>query len=506
MKYIVTLLSFFCTSIIIAQDAQMIFSKPTKLSDAVNSSCDELSATISQDGTVLLFSRAICKDNIGGEVAGQDVYMSKKNDDGSWGTAFNLGSVINNKFENAPAGLSEDKNKIFLFNVYRSGNRMSPGLSFSTKKGSDTSWHLPKAIVLKNFKFAQKSFISVSVTPDSKHMVISRYRKDSTDAEDLFISHADDKGNWSEPVNMGQDVNSVGFETSPFLANDSTLYFASNGWGGYGDADIFVSKRLDKSWMKWSRPQNLGNNINTKGFDGYFSVSKNGDAYFVSGDSPDAMGDIYTSKLVRPFNTLTVNLVNSETNAPLNVATVTCSLKEGKELVGKTIASGGKADFKVKPDPAKIYVVVHAEGFISADYIVEQTQPRYNKDTSVTVALAPIKIGQKVSLDHIYFEFGKADLLEESNDQLDVLVELLQENPNMEILIGGHTDNVGDKVRNKTLSESRVKSVDDYLISKGINTQRIKYKGYGDTKPVAKNDTEEGRAKNRRVEFTILKK
>jgi outer membrane protein OmpA-like peptidoglycan-associated protein len=164
------------------------------------------------------------------------------------------------------------------------------------------------------------------------------------------------------------------------------------------------------------------------------------------------------------------------------------------------------ANIKISSQPKKYFFVVHAEGYVSADQLFDVNALMENRDTSFTLTMTPIEVGQTVRLNNIFFETGKATLLEESNSELDVLVELLQENATMEILISGHTDNKGNAKLNQKLSEDRVKSVDAYLVSKGIETKRLTYKGFGSTKPVADNKTEEGRAKNRRVEFKILKK
>jgi outer membrane protein OmpA-like peptidoglycan-associated protein len=509
MKKNLLLLGFFsvlATIVTNAQEAAFIFLKPIKLDSTVNTACDETSPVISSDGKVLYFSKVLCSINTGGETAGQDIWRSVMGSDGKWGKAINLRSPLNNKFENAPVAISPDGNSLYVTNIYRGTAKMSPGISVSTKVG-DTTWSEAKAINFKNFIFKKNTFVSYAVSANGKHIFISRFKKDSVDLEDLFVSHLDEKGAWSDPVSLGDNVNSVGYETSPFLAeDDSTLYFSSNGWGGYGDADIFMSKRLDNTWKKWSRPVNLGNVINTKGFDGFFVTRSNGDCYYSSGDDAKSLGDIYYSKRIRAFNTLTVNLLNAKTKAPLAVATVTSAFRDGKEIISKTVVQNGMLQVKISKDPKKYFFVAHSEGYISAEQPLEIATMMINTDTAITMSLAPIEVGQTIRLNHIFFETGKAALLEESFIELDVLVEVLQDNSTMEILISGHTDNKGKPKANQTLSENRVKSVDQYLVSKGINTKRLTYKGFGSTKPVADNKTEEGRAKNRRVEFKILKK
>ncbi|MDX2196438.1 MAG: OmpA family protein [Cytophagales bacterium] len=492
-------------NVLYAQTADITFVKPEKLNANINSACDESTPIIINNGKAMYFTRNMCDKNIGGAKAGADVWYADKDENDNWKPAIRFKAPINNAMDNIVGAVSSSGDTLYIQNVYKKDGKMQPGISMSIRK--DTTWTLPTALDIKNLKPKRNSPFGFSVSPNGKHLLISRYRKDSTDAEDLFVCHKSADGKWGDMIHLGTDINSEGFETSPYLAHDdSTLYFASNGFGGYGDADIFVSKRLDDTWAKWSKPQNLGQDINTKGFDGYFTIMPNGVAYYTSGDDPSAFSDLYVTQKLRPYSYINVTIKDKKTGSPITVATVTCGLRDNNEIISKSVTADASNKIKINYLPKKYYFVAHAEGYIAIDEDFEVTTPLINRDTSYTIMLAPIEVGQTIRLNHIYFESGKATLLPESYIELDVLVELLQENPHMEILIAGHTDNKGNAKLNQKLSENRVKSVDIYLVQKGINIQRIKYKGYGMTKPIANNTTEEGRAKNRRVEFVILKK
>lgn len=503
---VLSVLSVFATQHSFSQESSYNFLKPIKLDSSINTNCDETSPVISSDGNTLFFSRVMCRQNIGGETAGQDIWYAVKEQNGKWSKSFNLKAPLNNQYENAPIALSEDNKTLYVSNVYRGGEKMAPGISKVVKK-NDTLWDFPKLVNIKNFAFKKNTFVNFGVSRNEKHVIISRYKKDSTDMEDLFISHKDDKGNWSDPINMGDNVNSAGYETSPFLADDdSTLYFSSNGLGGFGDADIFVSKRLDNTWKKWSRPVNLGNVINTKGFDGYFTILNNGIAYYVSGDNTKSLGDIYYTQKVRSFNYLNISLINTKSGMPVQLATVTSAFRNNKEVISKTTSNNGTVSIKIGTEPKRYYFVAHANGYISTEQPLDINQTMINRDTTLNIYMSPFEVGQTIRLNNIFFETGKATLLEESNIELEVLIEVLIENPNMQILVSGHTDNVGKPKANQKLSEDRVKSVNNYLIAKGIAANRLRFKGFGSTKPLADNKTDEGRTKNRRVEFKILKK
>lgn len=502
-KYILTILSLLSITLV---HAQTKYTTAVKLGDAVNSSCDETAPVLSSDGKMLFFARSFCPQNTGGNVSGQDVWFSKLGDDGKWTNAEKASDLLANKYENAPVSLSEDGNKLYVTNSYIAGGKMALGLSTVSKSASG-AWENPNTVAIKSFELKKNTFIGYHVSKNGKHLFISRYAKDSTDMEDLFVSNLDASGNWSQPVNLGSTINTKGFETSPFLdANDSTLYFSTNGRSdGYGDGDIYMSKRLDDSWTNWSEPKNLGNVINTRGFDGYFVQLQNGVAYFVSGDENASTGDIYTTKKVKSNSTLFVNLTDKKTGKSLPLTSLTCYAFGTKEVVGKAISENGIAKFSIPTKPAKYYVVAHSQGHVTMEEDMFITNELVDKDTSMAMALNPIEVGQKIQLNHVYFEKSKANLLEESFTELDVLQEVLTENPTMQILIAGHTDSRGYPKANKKLSEDRVKSVVDHLVSKGISAERLKYKGFGSSVPVADNKTEDGRAKNRRVEFQILK-
>jgi OmpA-OmpF porin, OOP family len=291
------------------------------------------------------------------------------------------------------------------------------------------------------------------------------------------------------------------------------LYYASYGFESYGSADIFMSTRLDDSWTNWSKPVNLGPSINSAGWESAFSIAAKGDyAYMISEEGGvEGSADIFRIKLAdyqKPEPVLLVygKVLNKKTNQPLESTISYSDLTQNKE-VGVASSNAADGSYKIILPMGKLYgFMAGKDGFypisenINIDTLKEYIEIERN------LYLAPVEIGQTVVLNNIFFDLNKARLKTESAAELDRLVEFLSKNPAINIEVGGHTDNTGSDDYNNKLSQQRSESVMNYLAEKGITKARLSAKGYGKSKPVAANDTEDGRAKNRRVEFLILAK
>lgn len=273
-----------------------------------------------------------------------------------------------------------------------------------------------------------------------------------------------------------------------------------------------MTKRLDDTWTNWSEPKNLGPQLNTANWDAYYTITASGDyAYFVSSANSNGGTDIFRVALpqeVKPDPVVLVSgkVLNAKTQEPISANITYQFLPDGKEA-GLASSNPGDGNYKiVLPSGKKYAFSASAPGFIAVNQNLDLSDLKEYKEMTQDLYLVPIEVGQTVRLNNIFFETGKAELLAESYFELDKLVKVMTDNATMEIEIEGHTDNVGSDAANMTLSKNRAKAVYDYLISKGIAATRIKSNGYGETKPLGSNDTDEGKAQNRRVQFTILKK
>lgn len=503
--------------------------KKVNLGPNVNTAYDEIGPLITSDGKTLYYSIKGSPENTGGTSDNDEVWYCTALNDTAWSMRKNIGRPINTKSTNMLISISPDNNYALLMNQYdEEGEVKGKGVS-STRMGKK-GWELPEPIMIKNFENLS-NWNEYCLSADGNYLLMAIQTKNSLGDRDIYVSIRNKRnkvteklgiGNflnkvagdmWSEPINLGKVVNTAGGEMSPFLAADGvTLYYASNGHKGFGGMDIWVTRRLDDTWTNWSVPQNLGPDINTSGWEGYYTVPASGKyAYMVTGDGAYGKGDIVRIQLpasARPRPVLLVRgkVLNAKTREPVEAAISYRELKTNEEM-GAAVSNPNTGEYQIVLPYGKAYsFIADKKGFFAVNDNLDATGITEYAEIERDLYLTPIEVGTVVRLNNIFFDFNKATLKEESFPELDRVIAFLKDNKNMQIEINGHTDNVGGDDYNLKLSDDRSKSVYDYLMSKGIDGARLKYKGYGETKPVSTNDTEEGKAMNRRVEFVILKK
>ena len=483
--------------------AEFDYTRTKRLGPEINTKYDEIAPFVSYDGNFLYFGRSFHPKNVGGENDGQDIWYSVRNEDGSWSKAVNIGKPLNNKEPNAVCGISSDDSTIYLTNQYLSKNKMAPGISYS-KISPAGEWSKPT-----NFEFhdnhLERGFFCFDIAEDGKLIIMSMHADEDNSKEDLFFSKLQN-GKWTKPVPLGDVINTSGFETSPFLASDdSTLFFSSDGHPGQGGGDIFVSKRLDDTWTNWTKPVNLGKEVNSKGFDGYFTLDDRGEFFYISGSNPRALGDIYTGEALNPFFEAFSEIEDIHTGTPLEGATVRVMDSETHEELEKKISDSKGGFSMVLENKIRSYTFfVEKEGYVPVDKTVKIEREGYFGKIELEIEMVPIKTGEVVELNNVEFEYGSyTKFTKSSYTELDLLVSMMDQNAKMTIEISGHTDSIGSDTFNQNLSEQRAQAVQSYFLDKGVKKERVTAVGYGETKPIAPNKTEEGRARNRRVEFTI---
>lgn len=494
----------------------LVSKKPPKykkehLSIAINSRADELAPQITPDGKTLYFTRENHPQNIGyrNGKASQDIWKSEVDAHGYFLPATNLGRPINNKYHNSLCSITPDGQKALLMNIYLPGGGMAKGLSIVVKK--DGKWTQPKPINIDNY-YNKSQYGEYCLSVSGKIIVMAIERNDSYGGKDIYVSFKKDDGNWTEPKNLGPVVNTQCSEVSPFLAADEkTLYYSNSCIPGYGSHDIVVVRRLDDTWTNWSEPKNLGPSVNTKGFDAYYSITASGEyAYLSSTYEPNKSSDIFRIKLQEAAKPIPVVLVkgyvyNKKTHKPIAAKIIYESLKSGQEI-GEALSRSSDGYYSIVLSAGKNYGFrAKSKGFAAVSQNLDLTNLDKYKEIERNLFLVPIEKGQTVRLNNIFFEYDKVELDDEAKPELKRLISLMKTYPNMKIEIGGHTDNQGSKSYNLNLSRNRAKSVYKYLVQHGIEKRRLKYKGYGESKPLKSNDTEDGRKENRRVEFKILK-
>jgi len=486
-------------------------SEPINLGENINTIYDEDAPMISPDGKTIYFDRKNHPDNIGGYKDVDDIWYSVKDAEGNWRPAKNIGEPLNNKYNNFVQSITPDGNALLLANAYLKNGQMTEGVSFTyrTRKG----WAFPEKQIIDGF-INLSPYANYFLTNDGKAMIMAIQMKDSYGGLDLYVSFRKGDNRWSKPKNLGPEVNTPMNDYSPFLAADGvTLYYSTSGLPGYGEADIFTTTRLDDTWENWTEPQNLGDGINTSGTDSKYNIPASGEyAYYSSTKNSIGKKDIFKIKLPQKVKPKPVVLItgvvrNETTNQPVDARIIVEELPGGEEVaIARTNPKTGR--FKIVLPAGKKYGFrAVGLGFFDINKNIDLTDvDEYEEIETDAMRLAPIEVGQIVRLNNIFFEYGKATLKPESFPELDRTVEFLKNNPTMEIEIAGHTDNIGSEKTNQILSQKRAQSVADYIILHGIDAARLKVIGYGESRPIAFNTDEEGRAKNRRVEFKVLKK
>jgi OmpA-OmpF porin, OOP family len=491
--------------------------KIENLGENINSDLAELRPTISADGNILFF---ICENHpantkYNSVPNSQDIWYSIRDTAGKWSEGRHLAYPLNTSQYNAVYWISPDNNRILIRGAFINGGAYAgKGVSMSYLKNNGR-WSIPEALIIKNYEKYDRGLTSgATMAHDGKTLLLYMTPLQGSPSNDIFVCFLTDEGTWTEPKSLGKTINLPGDEMTPYVAADGvTLYFSSNRPGGVGDNDIWMTKRLDKTWQKWSEPVNLDTPINTKDWDAFFTLDAGGEyAYLTTSLDTYGESDIVRVKLLErekpnPVVMVTGNVYNAKTKQPLSASLVYETLPDGTEA-GNGISNPTDGAFKIVLPYDKNYSIrARADKFfaisenLNLDSLIKAGYKEIHKD----LYLVPIEIGQVVRLNNVFFDFDKWDLRPESFVELDRVVKLLKENPAIEIEMSAHTDSYGTDDYNFKLSDNRARSVMEYILSKGIATNRIKSQGYGETKPVAPNDTDENRQLNRRVEFTILK-
>jgi outer membrane protein OmpA-like peptidoglycan-associated protein len=489
------------------------------LGPGVNSQYDEVLPVISPDGKTLYVDRKNHPQNIrlGGapfsnrDTNNDNIWYSQLDARNNWQALTNIGPPLNNGFGSFVSSVTPDGNTLLLGGSYASKPLKQEHFGLWLTHRTKTGWSTPEEVSVRDF-YTKAQFVEFSLSNDGRSIVLSLDRNDSHGKKDLYVSFLQDDDTWSAPKNLGPMVNSPADEATPFIASDGkTLYFASDGFAGYGGMDMYITRRLDDTWQHWTEPQNLGPQLNTPGWDAYYTVPASGEfAYFVSTENSYGAGDVFRVKLPEALKPQAVVLISgkvleAKSGKPVGAAIKYEDLATGKEI-GSASTNPTTGIYKITLPAGHNYGYrAEANGYIPISENLDLTNEKTYHELERDLTLVPFEKGEVVRVNNIFFETGKATLRPESSPELDRIAKLLKDHPTMEIAIAGHTDSVGTPATNLQLSEDRANAVETYLIGKGIAAKRLRTHGYGETQPIAPNTTENGRQQNRRVEFTIVR-
>lgn len=488
---------------------------PINMGPSVNSEFKDYNPFISVDGETFVLTRTIHDDrSIAPSKMQEDFFISYK-DGKNWTGAVNIGPPVNSIVNEGAMTLTPDgRTMVFtICEVFGDFGEGREGLGscdlFVSQRVGPNRWSKPRNLgpKINSRKYETQPCLS----SDGKSIYYSSNRPGGQGEADIWVINVMDQG-FSEPQNLGARINTSGQEDGVFIHPDNqTLYFASNGLVGMGGRDLFMCKKNPDG--SWGDPVNLGYPINTSDDERTLFIDAKGDLAYFASDRKGGVGDldIYYFKLPEsvkptPVTYMKGMVYDEKTKKPLGAAFELIDLESGKQVV-ESYSDAKDGSFLVCLPVGKNYALkVSCEGgylFFSENF--ELTNPKKGEDAfRKDVPMKKIGVGEKVILKNIFFATDSYELKPESKTELDNLVAFLNANPALKIELGGHTDNQGAKQHNKTLSQNRANAVKDYLIKQGITAERLSAKGYADEMPVDSNETETGRANNRRTEFMVV--
>ncbi|MFH1004634.1 MAG: OmpA family protein [Bacteroidota bacterium] len=483
----------------------------TNLGKTINTAFQEYAPVISADGNMMVFTsrRPVTKKEImKGKQVMENVYVSYYDEKKKkWKDAKRLSESINQPDRhNSAIALSNDGQRMLLYRDDKNGNG---DIYESILDGEE--WSIPVKLPAPINSDDHES--SASISPDGRTIYFVSNRKDGQGGRDIWMCMQDKNGKWGKEKNLGAIINTSEDEEGIFIHPDGkTIYFSSKGHKSLGGYDIFKSV-YDND--KWSEPINLGSPINTIDDDLYFVITADGITGYYASAKTGGIGekDIYKIKPVEkkkdkgPKLTLFKgNVIDKLTLAPLE-SEIEITDNEKNEVISKIKSNSVTGNFLISLPSGKNYGInVKKEGYLFySDNLIIPDTAAY-KEIIKTVPLEKLNVGSKIVLRNVFYDFDKSTLRHESISELERLIQLLNDNSTMKIELSSHTDNKGTDEYNIKLSQDRAQSVVDYLIDKNIGKDRLVAKGYGESQPIATNDTDEGRQMNRRTEFEIISK
>lgn len=460
----------------------------------INTEGSEFVPVLSADGKIMYFVASGRVDNY----VGEDIFYSERQADGSWSEP-KIEEFFSGLINEAVVSISADGNNLVLF----IGGK--PHISTRT----NTGWSEPLPILLlKNY-----AWIGVASITNNGEALIFEAQESVRSKIDLYIALRNPKGGWGIPFEIGSPVNTSLDERTPFLHSDfKTLYFSSNGHGGEGSFDVFKTTRLDDTWKNWSNPENLGAGVNTAKDEYGFYIPPSGNvAYLATRTTGYVDQDIMRVPLdsaARPEEQVVITGTLRDGSGKTMSGEITVEDADSKKVIQTVMTRPDGAYVFSIPKMARIYYYATGDSLVTTkktfvNAATYKSEVAEEKVSFVTVKEAE-KDGKALELRDLLFDFAKYDLRPESQSELQRIYTDLKKF-NWSIEIGGHTDNVGSTQSNLELSARRAQAVRDYLVGLGYPATKITFKGYGPTVPLEDNNTEAGRARNRRVEITVKK-
>ncbi len=486
----------------------------------VSTNEDEYLPMLSPDNQFLFFTRKTIVDSksVFGEKEKELFFQSRKRYDGTYSKGIPMETPFNsgNSYQGG-SSISVD-NKLLFINIVspsytRDGRSYSNGDIYYSDF-YDGTWSALKSIGEHiNGQFTWEGQPSISADNQTLYFASARETSETHfGGMDLYKVERLPNGNWGNPINLGPKINTPGNEKSPFMHSDSyTLYFSSDGHPGVGGQDIFFS-HIDK-FKEFTTPVNIGVPINTEEDEVGFMVSTDGKYGYFSSNALGEGLDIYNFELpeyARPDEVAFIKgaISSKDPNAAKGMKIELKNTATNEVTKGVVDENTGEYVAVIRASEKEdVMMMAKKNGYAFTSQYINSDQDVIGRPKRVAeVEFKPIETGQTYQINNINFATDSYELNAQVVNILNEFIIFLEDNASVNVAIHGHTDNVGDSKENLLLSTNRAKAVFNYLIIQDVDPTRLKFKGFGSTKPVASNSTPQGRAKNRRTEFVILSK
>lgn len=478
--------------------------KPEPLPETINANELQYFPVLTVDQQNLIFTRRISS----APQHDEDLMISRRDEQGNWLPAESISPVINTADNEGTSTISAD-GRVLIFTSCKGRKGFgSCDLFLSRRTGNTWSEPVNMGPGINSRDWESQP----SLSADGRTLYFVSNRPGGRGGNDIYVSTVDEKGEWSRPENLGGLVNTAFDDISPFIhANGQTLYFASNGHTGMGGYDLYLS---EKEEGEWQQPRNLGYPINTHEDQVSLFVTADGKvgyyAYEEKRNNQLASSLIYRFEIPEEVrvrnrsNYVTGRVFDSQTNEPIAASLTLYDIID--DLIVGSVTSDPETGkyFMVLTEGSEYALYVNKKGYIFKSLAFNYGTNNTLEPVQIDVYLEPIRAGVATTLNNIFFETDQFRIQAKSETELQRVVQFLKDNPEVRIEIAGHTDDVGNVTYNQQLSEKRARAVYDYLLEEGIAPSRLQAKGYGQTQPLAPNDSEEHRRQNRRIEFRIL--
>ncbi|MBK7298263.1 MAG: OmpA family protein [Flavobacteriales bacterium] len=490
--------------------------EPKNLGPSINSADPEYYPCITADDNTFIYTRSVKDPAIIPWGMQEDFMVSHRGQDASWQPS-NPIPTVNTRQYNEGAGTLTPDGRFIVFTKCATEDGSYGGdlrglgscdLFISRRIGD--RWTPPENLGPPVNSRNWETQPSMGSDGRTLYFIRGTQARDGIKTMDIYTTVLQDNGTWSNPEPLGPTVNTPYQEESVQIHPDgNTLYFSSNGHPGFGGLDIYVSRRQEDGSL--GQALNLGYPINTGDDENSLLVSASGEVAYFASDRPGGLGDLdlYGFELYPEARPLAVSFIRGKVTDKLTGKPVEADVELYDVNTGK-LATGAYShpqtgEFLVCIPTGREYALnASSEGYLFFSQNYNVVKGPASEPYTLNVPLSPITAGSVIELRNVFFNTASYDLLPASNTELSKLAKLMEANPTLRIELGGHTDDVGADAANLKLSDQRAQAVRDNLIAAGIDATRITAKGYGETKPVSTNDTDEGRALNRRTEVTVL--